>query len=391
MTFAGLVRHRRLLATHHSRDLSFLRVITAEMATASTSPWKCRFCRRTHTWSAETCPNCHYQWQDCYDAAFVHVPPPKANRREKGKQPKPRSQSPRQRSGSNQWQDWDNWEYQWPMQPLPKGGKAHGKAPGKAPAKGKGREDKGKGKALDFWEPPWTSPLPTPETTLVASSPSDLHLRALTQALSKEANLSMETQQLLQTVNASKAASTTRELHSAVSKLGNAKEQVHQAKLARMQLHSRWKKFLEAAVDRWKGYVDHYIKEDAQLEAAITEATSNLRTARKNLLSSRDKVAEKSDITDGGEISDEELLPDAAQPLTADLNKVVASLTVLKERAEAVCAEESASKRFKAESGAPLEVKTETDTAHGSRPAASTPSLEAFGGQVQPHFVKADA
>lgn len=85
---------------------------------------------------------------------------------------------------------------------------------------------------------------------------------------------------------------------------------------------------MDVAVDRWKGYVEHYIKEDAQLETAIADATSNLQTARKNLLNSRDKVAEKTDIADGGEISDEELLPDAAQPLTADLNKVVACLTV---------------------------------------------------------------
>ena len=77
--------------------------------------------------------------------------------------------------------------------------------------------------------------------------------------------------------------SATSKLMSAVSKHGDAKTVLLEARQARANLHATWKQYLDAAIQTWKGFLEDFDTEDRKLEEQIQAAETCLSTAQENL------------------------------------------------------------------------------------------------------------
>ena len=101
--------------------------------------------------------------------------------------------------------------------------------------------------------------------------------------MKKKDNLDPELQTLAQEAAQLQSQNATSKLMSAVSKHGDAKTALLEARQARANLHAVWKQYLDTAVHTWKGFLEDFDKEDKKLEDQITAAETGLSTAQENL------------------------------------------------------------------------------------------------------------
>ena len=101
--------------------------------------------------------------------------------------------------------------------------------------------------------------------------------------MKKKDNLDPELQTLAQEAAQLQSQNATSKLMSAVSKHGDAKTALLEARQARANLHAVWKQYLDTAVQTWKGFLEDFDKEDKKLEDQITAAETGLSTAQENL------------------------------------------------------------------------------------------------------------
>lgn len=115
-----------------------------------------------------------------------------------------------------------------------------------------------------------------------------------------------------------------------------------------------------------------FADDDVKMEAAITTALDTLKVARTNLaVCNKEATGVSGALQDGGEISDEEIVPDPGPAMTEDIKMVLASLGQLKQKADATFESEASAKKLCVRPEPALEVKQE----HGAR---SAPSLQPF-------------
>lgn len=249
----------------------------------------------------------------------------------------------------------------------PKGGKGR-KGPPSEP-----KWNTGKGATNPKGQPsiPDIPKLNAPEPT-----ESDVALRGITALLKKsESALPPDVQQWLHTSAAVSSQAATRQLHSAVTQLGVAKQALTTARLARSQMHSAWRNFISQAVATWQQNVQEFTQEDGKLEQEINKAIEALKVARANLEISKQTATTGAPVADGGEISDEEIIDAPGPMIVEDMNAVLQSLGQLKQKADASLETEMNTKRFKTGPSEAKEVKEEQETPSGP----SHPSLQAFG------------
>ena len=84
---------------------------------------------------------------------------------------------------------------------------------------------------------------------------------------------------------------------SAVSKHGDAKTILLEARQARANLHATWKQYLDAAIQTWRGFLEDFDAEDKKLEEQIQNAEIALSTAQENLDDAK-KVATDQELQD---------------------------------------------------------------------------------------------
>eukprot|EP00435_Cladocopium_sp_Y103_P020880 s2399_g5.t1 len=93
---------------------------------------------------------------------------------------------------------------------------------------------------------------------------------------------------------------------SAVSKHGDAKTAVLDARQARANLHATWKQYLDAAIATWKGFIEDYAKEDRRLEELVVQAETNLSAAKETLDAAK-AVATEKELNAQIEVIDDEM------------------------------------------------------------------------------------
>ena len=120
-------------------------------------------------------------------------------------------------------------------------------------------------------------------------------------------------------------------MHSATSRLDNARKELQRAKEAKLNLHRNWRAFLCEAVKRWEGHTQKFATEGAELQEAIDTATAAFHEARENFEASKEKLTAHDREKYLEEISDEEQLSEALPCVAAGLQQVLTFLTQIKE------------------------------------------------------------
>lgn len=253
--------------------------------------WICKFCNQWVRETFEFCGKCGHGWWE--------KPPPQTHQpyhpwnqnfweEEWRDQTPKRSQSPRTPRGQHGSQK---------VYP-PNKGKGKGKHKNKGKGKGKGNAgvpDNGKGKSKNKGKeetpPPWHAPkivAPLPDNPSQPSSVSSPTLPPEIQSLlgglrRAEANLPPEVQGLLQKTMQKTSQQTTKDMRSAIHRLGEARKALQTAKLARIQFHDQWNKYLSHATERWNGFIKQFNEQDMALAKTQEEAVSALKGARQQL------------------------------------------------------------------------------------------------------------
>lgn len=365
---------------------------------ATYEPWRCKYCKKISKASANGCSQCLTSWQECQDTEYV---PSSRHQDWNWKYHQDSGQSPRSPRNGKGKRD----KSQKPKSPRHgrkgrgRGGGYHsGKGdgnyqPGHQTGKGKNASqnmDKGKGKGDTMvpLEPPWTPtlhpgslPLPPPTTPLPPSA-EEATLKELIHALKKsQQEMDPEIQAILQRSHMKDGQKSTQSLYNAVDDLSTARETLDIAKLARHNLHIKWRNFLTNAVQRWQKHTEDFQREESELTEQIEAAKTSLAAAVRRFENSKSELgvqiidveahaamAEASaDGAEGGKVG--AALFDSLVAMRSQLETVQAS-------AEAMVTEEAntSNKRQRVEEGfmqsAPL--------SGGGMPSASAPAMQAF-------------
>ena len=234
--------------------------------------------------------------------------------------------------------------------------------------KGKGKGKGGKGGKASMEPPPWSSPAPATSTAAPSTTPSkaEQKLQEIVNALKKRDD--PELQNLAKEADVLYSKTATSKLHRAVTKHGDAKTALLEARQARSNLHASWKQYLETAIATWETYITDFDKEDQRLEAVIEQSLTSLATAQETLDEAK-KAATEEELKDEVEmIEDEDEGLDrtykSGQAMRAGLQGMKEGLQKLRTQTDEAI-EMSGSKRQRVEGGA-------------SNPKPS--ALEPFGG-----------
>lgn len=112
----------------------------------------------------------------------------------------------------------------------------------------------------------------------------DAKIQQLLGRLHKEStNFSPEIQDMLQDLTVQSSQQATKELHSQVTRLGQAKKQLQLAIDARGRLYRSWQSYIADAIQRWEKNVKDFQEEESKVESDLQRAKDNLIQAKESL------------------------------------------------------------------------------------------------------------
>lgn len=283
-------------------------------------PWKCGECKKIAKASSTFCAFCGKHWSKIWDPNFVQQSGNWSYSSREGAPSSPRA------SRKNQW----------PEQPARSSSRRsrrrqNGNAPnGKGIGKSKSKTEGG-GKGKQETAPPYKAPSlaaeaawtpPKAPTTATAAPPpppqvENTQIKSLLTALKKvSTDLPPEVQSAMQKMQVDDSKNLTKQLHSAVSQLGNSKKALVDLTTARANLHHSWNAFLEAAITRWQRYSEEFTQQDTELAAQIEKAKDTMQLCKDHFRSLQ--ALEGATPADQVEVvSDEEV---SAQPSKVDVH-----------------------------------------------------------------------
>eukprot|EP00438_Fugacium_kawagutii_P028730 Skav229630 [mRNA] locus=scaffold649:157411:158118:- [translate_table: standard] len=231
------------------------------------APWKCRFCKKMRSYSAEFCQTCGQGWRRCADPSFVYNPP---------------QQNPQQPPSwsANTWysRQWPEGQTPWvnndqmgrqaspsprrqqaPRPKTPKSPRNNQSNKGKDGSQSKGKAGKGKGKGKPVPPPPpehvpaaelsWMPPShPSPSEPPAPVPAINPEMQELMGKLRSQSSQLLE--QLVQSMSVRTSQQATKDLHNAVSRLGAAKKQLQETIQARTTLHRHWQGYVNDSIRR---------------------------------------------------------------------------------------------------------------------------------------------
>jgi hypothetical protein len=374
------------------------------------------YCKKISKATANGCSQCLTAWQDCQDTTYV---PP-------SKQQKYSSQH------QSNW-DWDysqdgshtprtpkgrKIEWQQPKSPRQGRGKGRGKGKKKDPwqdqshhvQKGKTKEagqDKGKGAMSSSQgttmippEPPWTvsstglAPLPPPTEPPPKTAEGAILKELLTALKKSPTEQDPEVKAIVQRTSLQEGQGAAQTLYSAVDDLTTAREALDCARLARHNLHIRWRNFLADAVVRWQKHTTDFQKEEKELTNQIEAARQALHNAVTKFEESKHELGDQVvdvdaevTIAEGSEGAEKDTIGVALQE---SLSTMSAQLISLQASAEAMVTDEANSnKRQRTDGGhAGPSFSAGAGLPAGS-PSPNAPSMQPFP-QEKPPFAPPD-
>eukprot|EP00435_Cladocopium_sp_Y103_P009245 s1408_g2.t1 len=353
-------------------------------------PWYCVNCRIMRKASAGHCDRCGQSWAEASDPDFVYNSGQRTSSRHRNAYydtgqstrsnqqwvQQPRRPSRRRGHGNNAQQ----------RQPSQRGNKGQGRGQGKGPGH---RTDASQQITLPApqQDPPWTMTAPVmpmmpapPPPPSVGSQPNP-QTAELIAAISKNPDgCSPEVQAAFHALQARNAQKESKILHSAVTHLTKAKQELADAQLHRSNLHSSWIKFLQDSTAKWQECGQQFRDQE---EAAVTriKAAQTLYTTACDTLNRTKKEA---GVTNAEEVVDvEEMdLTGVSNVNSAKISDSLANLqTSLKELHQS--AEELAAQESHTAKRPRTEQNTSPDGlpsfAGSNPPQAKSPAMEPFG------------
>lgn len=163
-----------------------------------------------------------------------------------------------------------------------------------------------------------------------------------------EEGLPPEVQSYVQSLKSKESKRSVKTLHSAVTVMGKARDELQSAIAARSQMHATWRTFLADSLTRFQAYGKDFAQQEENLVARIQTAKSSFEQAKESLSIEKAKasslenaVQEVSD--DDAEIKDVVLV--APDKIAEGLNHLASSLQELQTQAETLEKEEQKHKR----------------------------------------------
>eukprot|EP00435_Cladocopium_sp_Y103_P064580 s386_g26.t1 len=246
----------------------------------SKQPWRCLWCVRLNKATALRCRKCDYQWHQCIDHSFV---------------PGGRGQPPQQ---------WNTEEWHQPDT-------SNTRKSTKSPRRTRRRSATPKKKqnqiqnayAVPGLDPPWSGQGGIVHASTSTSAMSTTELQAEQRAQRAEQKLSRvvaalekqdvaldpEAQQIVEEETNTKTASS-KQMHSAVSKLDQARKKFQNAQKARQTHQDKWTTYLEASIKRWQTFAEDFAKQDKDLEDRVNQARTKMQEARALLDDTKERL-----------------------------------------------------------------------------------------------------
>ena len=231
------------------------------------------------------------------------------------------------------------------------------------------------------FDPPWNSnQLPTtpsasaPSSSNAAEPQAAAQLQILVSKL-KTSDQPLSPQEINQIIEESRCTKvTSKSMHQAGWKVDQARDKFKAAKAARQKLHNSRMKYVEESIKRWKTFAEDFTKKDAALDADLAKAREALQ----------DAGGIWAEVISDGEIDDdaENMKADRAEVIQENIHMVVDSLEMIKVRP----ADENAE-----DMSAPKKARTELlfrlSLRRASRPQGGLP--EAAAATMLPRYERA--
>lgn len=289
--------------------------------------------------AAHRCGSCDELWHHCVDKTYVHGGRGSATNAQKA---------------SWSYTGWQDPAEDGQTQRRPKSPRA--KSAGKKSPRG-GRRGRPKAEALvPTLDPPWNAKHATTTPSTASSSSNaqaESQLQNLVMELKKPRETPLSAEEIEQLIEETTTpVITSKNVHSAVSKVDQARSKLQTAQKARQKLHEQWSAYLEQSIARWRGFAEDFSSRDKDLEEKVTQAREKLQEARtyldkaKELHSKQDRVVLDSApemISDGEE---DGMKIEAAEVIRQGIDSVVTNLENIRVRpAEAQDDEPAAAKK----------------------------------------------
>ena len=278
--------------------------------------------------NALRCGKCDYPWNQCIDYTFV----PGGRTRQ-----------------VHQQEEWEPMDWPWQTSRTTKTRTKSPRARRSGTPRSRRKKEKQSAYSVPELDPPWNGKAAMTAPTVAAGqelSPAEVQAEQkaenkynrLVAALEKQDGpLDPDVQLIIEENNAKPTSSKT--MHSAVTKLDQARKKLRQAQSARSNHQAKWMKYIEESIVRWKKFAEDYAKQDGELESKVTHAKDKLQEARDLF----DEMKEKMSKQDEAFLNDAEMISDAeddtdkmetSEKIQAGINTMVQSLESIRVRPE---------------------------------------------------------
>eukprot|EP00435_Cladocopium_sp_Y103_P015213 s3128_g3.t1 len=239
-------------------------------------------------------------------------------------------------------------------------------------------------------DPPWNMAsvampmMPTPPPPLGPSVQQDPQLAELIAMISKNPdNCPPEVQAAFHALQARNAQKESKLLHSAVTQMTKAKQELADAQLHRSNLHSSWIKFLQESIAKWQECGQQFREQEEAAVARIKTAQASYTAACDALNCSKREagVAGAEEVVDVEEIYLSGVSTVNSTKICESLANLQTTLSELHQSAEELAAQDShTAKRPRLE---PAETNTSPDGlpafSGSNSQQAKSPAMEPFG------------
>jgi len=203
---------------------------------------------------------------------------------------------------------------------------------------------KGKGKGK---EPAWQAPalpsvpaISSGEVSTASTGVASQQLRDLVGALKKDQDkLSPEVVTLLQQAQIQDSRNTTRQLHVAVSQLGQTRKSLQDLEKAKLTMYQSWATFVSDSLDRWTSYAEDFKAKDIELNKQIEEARKAVHKSKENFVNTQKSSGAAT--ADATVISDEEETVAAPEGVVQGLDAMMNGLQEMKRNMDEVVVQQT--------------------------------------------------
>ena len=193
---------------------------------------------------------------------------------------------------------------------------------------------------------PWLSVPPAPPAVEVATpgeTSAEQTLRLLAQQIQQ--NPDSATPEVLAIVQRHKIQGKkqyTKELHTAVKDLGQARQALDEAVNARSQLLARWRTFLDASLKQWKEYTDMFQAQEKSCQEQIALARDSVNKAKDEFAAKQS--GDTHEISDDDGDFQEQASKESSSRILGGMQHMTSGLQQLSVQAEQAFQEEEARK-----------------------------------------------